>query len=191
MVTCSTPQQSASSGCKSRQWRHSCIHSTSALHAGEEPEDFYDSNGNLLNSPAVCLFWLNEAEVVEAARISSIQATLNNRLALAATAGASDLAEAITALQASSPEVAVVILADTGADPTNYPYLVGLQLHLHWQEGLCTTTACDSMNGVLLVKLCNVDHTACEAVKCLPYCVNALCCNTSTLSACVLSKAAA
>ena len=63
---------------------------------------------------------------------------LNNRLALAATTGDSDLAGAITALQASSPEVAVVILADTGADPTNYPYLVGLQLQQHSQEGLHT-----------------------------------------------------
>lgn len=67
--------------------------------------------------------------MVEAARNSSIQATLNNRLAQAATAGDSDLADAITALQASSPEVAVVILADTGADATNYPYLVCLQLY--------------------------------------------------------------
>ena len=78
----------------------------------------------MLNSTAICLFWLNEADVVESARISSIQALLNNRLALAATVGDNALAAAITALQASAPEVAVVILADTGADPTNYPYLV-------------------------------------------------------------------
>lgn len=65
---------------------------------------------------------------MEAARISSIQATLNNRLALAATVGDNALADAITALQASSPEVAVVILADTGADPINYPYLVRVNL---------------------------------------------------------------
>ena len=93
-------------------------------HAGEDPEDFYDSNGGMLNSTAVCLFWLNEANVVEAARISSIQALLNNRLALAATVGDNALAIAITALQTAAPEVAVVILADTGADPINYPYLV-------------------------------------------------------------------
>ena len=96
----------------------------SSCHTGEEPEDFYDSNGNMLNSTAVCLFWLNEADVVEAARISSIQALLNNRLALAATVGDAALATAISALQAASPEVAVVILADTGADPINDPYLV-------------------------------------------------------------------
>ena len=103
-------------------------------HAGEDPEDFYDSNGNMLNSTAVCLFWLNEANVVEATRISSIQGLLNNRLALAATVGDSALAAAITALQASAPEVAVVILADTGADPINYPYLVlnPSMLQLFW-----------------------------------------------------------
>lgn len=98
----------------------------------QEPADFEDSNGRVLNSTAVCLFWLNEAQVVEAARISSIQATLNNRLAVAATAGDSALAEAITALQASSPEVAVVILADTGADPINYPYLVRVDVTALW-----------------------------------------------------------
>ncbi len=71
-------------------------------------EDFIDpTTGNTLNATVVCLFWLNEAEVVEAARISTIQTTLNQRLSTAAT-----------------PEVAVVILADTGADPLNYPYLV-------------------------------------------------------------------
>ncbi len=75
----------------------------------------------------MCLFWLNEAEVVEAARITTIQSTLNNRLTVAATAGDSALTSAITTITDDTPEVAVVILADTGADPLNYPYLVGKQ----------------------------------------------------------------
>ena len=72
----------------------------------------------------MCLFWLNEAEVVVAARISTIQTTLNNRLTTAATAGDTALTDDITTITDDTPEVAVVILADTGADPLNYPYLV-------------------------------------------------------------------
>ena len=88
-------------------------------------EGFVDpDNGNTLNATAVCLFWLNEADVVEAARISTIQSTLNNRLTVAATVGDTALASAVTAIQNVNPEVAAVILADTGADPTKYPYLV-------------------------------------------------------------------
>ena len=88
-------------------------------------EDFIDpTTGNTLNATAVCLFWLNEAEVVEAARISTIQTTLNQRLSTAATAGDAALMDDITSITDDTPEVAVVILADTGADPLNYPYLV-------------------------------------------------------------------
>ena len=88
-------------------------------------EDFVDpTTGDTLNATAVCLFWLNEAEVVEAARISTIQTTLNQRLSTAATAGDTALTNDITSITDDTPEVAVVILADTGADPLNYPYLV-------------------------------------------------------------------
>jgi hypothetical protein len=88
-------------------------------------EDFIDpTTGNTLNATAVCLFWLNEAEVVEAARISTIQTTLNQRLSTAATVGDTALTDDITTITDDTPEVAVVILADTGADPLNYPYLV-------------------------------------------------------------------
>ena len=88
-------------------------------------EDFVDPDtGNTLNSTAICLFWLNEADIVEAARISAIQSTLNNRLSVAASVGDSALASAVTAIQTTTPEVAAVILADTGADPVKYPYLV-------------------------------------------------------------------
>ena len=59
-----------------------------------------------------------------ATRITTIQATLNNRLSVAATVGDTALATAVTAIQNATPEVAVVILADTGADPLKYPYLV-------------------------------------------------------------------
>lgn len=82
------------------------------------------NTGATLNSTAVCLFWLNEAQVVQAARLSSIQTTLNGRLTAAATAGDRALSEAVSDIQSNSPEVAAVILADTGADPLNYPYLV-------------------------------------------------------------------
>lgn len=88
-------------------------------------EDFVDPDtGNTLNATAVCLFWLNEADIVEAARLSTIQSTLNNRLTVAATVGDTALASAVTAIQNANPEVAAVILADTGADPLKYPYLV-------------------------------------------------------------------
>ena len=63
--------------------------------------------------------------MVQAARITSIQTLLNNRLTVAATAGDSALSQAVSTIQADTPEVAAVILADTGADPLNYPYLVG------------------------------------------------------------------
>lgn len=90
-------------------------------------EDFIDpTTGNTLNATAVCLFWLNEAEVVEAARISTIQTTLNQRLSTAATAGDAALMDDITSITDDTPEVAVVILADTGADPLNYPYLCAI-----------------------------------------------------------------
>ncbi|KAL0022694.1 hypothetical protein WJX77_001966 [Trebouxia sp. C0004] len=90
-------------------------------------EDFVDpTTGNTLNATAVCLFWLNEAEVVEAARISTIQTTLNQRLSAAATAGDTALTNDITTITDDTPEVAVVILADTGADPLNYPYLCAI-----------------------------------------------------------------
>ena len=93
------------------------------LAAGEE--GFTDPNtGAALNSTAVCLFWLSEAQVVSAARITSIQGTLNGRLTAAATAGDAALSTEVSAIQEDSPEVAAVILADTGADPLNYPYLV-------------------------------------------------------------------
>ena len=59
-----------------------------------------------------------------ATRITTIQSTLNNRLTVAATIGDTALATAVTAIQSTTPEVAVVILADTGADPLKYPYLV-------------------------------------------------------------------
>lgn len=62
---------------------------------------------------------------MEAARISTIQTTLNDRLTTAATAGDTALTDDITTITDDTPEVAVVILADTGADPLNYPYLVG------------------------------------------------------------------
>lgn len=87
-------------------------------------QPFTDDSGNSLNSTEVCQFWLNEASVVSAARITTIQSTLNNRLAVAATIGDTALASAVTAIQTANPEVAAVILADTGADPVNYPYLV-------------------------------------------------------------------
>ncbi|KAA6428169.1 MAG: hypothetical protein FRX49_01765, partial [Trebouxia sp. A1-2] len=90
-------------------------------------EDFIDpTTGDTLNATAVCLFWLNEAEVVEAARISTIQTTLNQRLSTAATAGDTALTDDITTITDDTPEVAVVILADTGADPLNYPYLCAI-----------------------------------------------------------------
>ncbi len=94
-------------------------------------EDFIDpTTGDTLNATAVCLFWLNEAELVEAARISTIQTTLNLRLTTAATVGDAALAADITTITDDTPEIAVVILADTGADPLNYPYLVcGLAQH--------------------------------------------------------------
>lgn len=88
-------------------------------------EDFEDPDtGATLNSTAVCLFWKNQAAVVAATRMSTIQTTLNNRLTVAATVGDTNLATAVTAIQSATPEVAVVILADTGADPLKYPYLV-------------------------------------------------------------------
>lgn len=59
-----------------------------------------------------------------ATRITTIQGTLNNRLNVAATVGDAALATAVTAIQSATPEVAIVILADTGADPLKYPYLV-------------------------------------------------------------------
>ncbi len=94
-------------------------------------EDFIDpTTGDTLNATTVCLFWLNEAEVVEAARISTIQTTLNLRLTTAATVGDTALTDDVTTITDDTPEVAVVILADTGADPLNYPYLVcGLAQH--------------------------------------------------------------
>ena len=97
---------------------------TDILHATGE-EDFTDPNtGAALNTTAVCLFWLNEAQIVSAARITSIQGTLNGRLTTAATAGDAALSGEVSTIQEDSPEVAAVILADTGADPLNYPYLV-------------------------------------------------------------------
>ena len=100
-------------------------HILSSLWCNAAEEDFVDPDtGNTLNSTAVCLFWLNKADVVEAARVSTIQSTLNNRLSVAATVGDTALASAVTAIQNANPEVAAVILADTGADPLKYPYLV-------------------------------------------------------------------
>ncbi|DBB14252.1 TPA: hypothetical protein ACH3X3_001198 [Trebouxia sp. C0006] len=90
-------------------------------------EDFVDpTTGDTLNATTVCLFWLNEAEVVEAARISTIQTTLNLRLTTAATVGDIALTDDVTTITDDTPEVAVVILADTGADPLNYPYLCAI-----------------------------------------------------------------
>lgn len=89
-------------------------------------EDFIDPDtGDTLNATTICLFWLNEAEVLEAARITTIQTTLNNRLTTAATVGDTALTTAVSAITEDTPEVAVVILADTGANPLTYPYLVG------------------------------------------------------------------
>lgn len=93
-------------------------------HTSAAPQPFLDDNGYTLNTTEVCLFWLNEASVVAAARVSTIQSTLNNRLTVAATVGDTALASAVTAVQTANPEVSAVILADTGADPVNYPYLV-------------------------------------------------------------------
>ncbi|KAL3132313.1 hypothetical protein ABBQ32_008891 [Trebouxia sp. C0010 RCD-2024] len=99
-------------------------HPSLAMVTAAQP--FTDDSGNSLNSTEVCLFWLNEASVVSAARVTTIQSTLNNRLAVAATIGDTALASAVTAIQTANPEVAAVILADTGADPVNYPYLCAI-----------------------------------------------------------------
>ena len=101
------------------------IHSTQPSLACADAADFEDPDtGNTLNTTAVCLFWQNQAAVVAATRITTIQTTLNNRLTVAATVGDTALATAVTAIQTATPEVAEVILADTGADPLKYPYLV-------------------------------------------------------------------
>ena len=101
------------------------LHSTQPSLACADAADFEDPDtGNTLNTTAVCLFWQNQAAVVAATRITTIQTTLNNRLTVAATVGDTALATAVTAIQTATPEVAEVILADTGADPLKYPYLV-------------------------------------------------------------------
>ena len=83
-----------------------------------------------------------------ATRVDTIQKTLNNRLTAAATVGDTALASAVTAIQDTTPEVAAVILADTGANPLNYPYLVSAR-YLPVQ---CSSMFCASLTlGFLLL----------------------------------------
>lgn len=96
--------------------------------ASAAAEDFEDPDtGATLNTTAVCLYWQSVATAVAGNRTTTIQSTLNNRLTAAATVGDTALATAVTVIQTASPEVAVVILADTGADPLKFPYLVNTQ----------------------------------------------------------------
>lgn len=96
--------------------------------AAAAAEDFEDPDtGATLNTTAVCLYWQSVATAVAGNRTTTIQSTLNNRLTAAATIGDTALATAVTVIQTAAPEVAVVILADTGADPLKFPYLVNTQ----------------------------------------------------------------
>lgn len=68
--------------------------------------------------------------MVAANQVSAIQNKLLERLARAATVGDAALAEQLATLENTAPEVAVVILSDTGKDAISNPYLVNVSLAL-------------------------------------------------------------
>ncbi|KAK9819873.1 hypothetical protein WJX72_003501 [[Myrmecia] bisecta] len=84
----------------------------------------------------ICGTWLNTTLANDAARFQTIRDSLNGRLTAAQNAGSQFLANAVAALQASSPEVYTFVVADSGQDPQGSPYTAVInQLANFYVEG--------------------------------------------------------
>ena len=102
---------------------HNRVCSPEPFTPAEAPSYFYDANGSNITA-AVCSYWLNYTANATRTRLNVVRSILLNRLTNSSTALSSALADYLTALDSSAPEVYSFVVADTGVDPQVYPYLV-------------------------------------------------------------------
>ena len=87
----------------------------------------------------ICNRWNTTTATIEATQLSTVQTLILGRLDNATNVGTAALASALSTLAADSPEISVIVVAETGQDPTNDPYNVSRLLCTCWVHGPAAT----------------------------------------------------
>ena len=83
----------------------------------------------------ICNRWNTTTATIQATQLSTVQTLILGRLDNATSVGSAALAAALSTLAADSPEISVVVVAETGQDPINDPYNVSRLLCTCWVHG--------------------------------------------------------
>ena len=83
----------------------------------------------------ICNRWNTTTATIQATQLSTVQTLILGRLDNATSVGTAALAAALSTLAAGSPEISVIVVAESGQDPINDPYNVSRVLHTRWVQG--------------------------------------------------------